>query len=240
MLRIAVCDDEQLYLHEMMQLLSEYRQSGALGDFSVSCFAAPSELLDSLEKGSNYGLYLLDIYLPGITGIAVAQQLRSAGVEAPIIFLTTSREHALEAFGVGASQYLLKPFERQALFSALDATAAAALAERRQHLLIKVDGEVCSIAVRNILYTQSDKNRQVLHLAGGRELAVRMTVGELFQLLAASNAFVRCGSSYILNLAKLKRLSPKYAILSDGTEISIPRGAYPEIKTSYYGFYSER
>lgn len=65
-------------------------------------------------------LFFLDIYMPGISGIEFAQEIRKNGIEVPIVFLTISKDHALEAFGVGATQYLIKPFPKQSLFRALD------------------------------------------------------------------------------------------------------------------------
>lgn len=190
-----------------------------------------------MEKNADFHLYLLDVYM---SGIALAQQVRRMGIQAPIIFLTTSREHALEAFGVGAVGYLVKPFEREAFFKALDSVTAGCAVERRRNILLKTGGEVRSVAVRDILYCKAHKNNQQIQLADGETIQVRMTGSELFSLLAPSGHFVRCGIACLLNLAKIRRLNPKTALMTDGAEISIPRGAYTELKAAYYAFYSER
>ena len=112
MLKIAVCDDEQLYLDETRTMLKQY---AAIHEITITAepFSNSSALLDRIEAGERHDIYLLDIYMPGISGMSVATELRSLGVRSPIIFLTSSTEHAVEAFGVDATHYLLKPYNRR-------------------------------------------------------------------------------------------------------------------------------
>lgn len=92
--------------------------------------------------------------------------------------------HALEAFGVGAAGYLVKPFEREAFFRTLDSVTSRSESERRRNVLLKVDGEVRSVAVRDILCCEAHRNEQCIFLADGSEVRLRITTGELFDLLA--------------------------------------------------------
>jgi len=239
MLRIAVCDDEQSYLHDVKRLLDEYDAAHGV-ELAAAAFSLPFDLLERVESGAAYDLYLLDVYMPGMTGIELAGQLRRTGIEAPVVFLTTSREHALEAFGVGAAGYLVKPFEREAFFRTLDAVTSRGKSEHQRSVLLKADGEVRSVAVRDILYCEAHRNDQRMFLADGSKVWLHMTAGELFALLAPSGNYARCGAAYILNLAKLRRLSSRSALMADGAEIPVPRGAYAELKTACYNFYCER
>ncbi|MBQ2777233.1 MAG: response regulator transcription factor, partial [Peptococcaceae bacterium] len=109
MLRIAVCDDEQLYLDKTRAMLEQYAAEHNV-EITAEAFVNSSALLDSIEAGERHDIYLLDIYMPGVSGMSVATDLRSKGVRSPIIFLTSSTEHAVEAFGVDATHYLLKPY----------------------------------------------------------------------------------------------------------------------------------
>lgn len=136
--KIAVCDDEPRYLHDIKRLLDEYSAAHGI-ELVATAFSLPFELLEHIESGAEFDLYLLDVYMPGMTGIELAGQLRRIGIEAPVVFLTTSREHALEAFGVGAAGYLAKPFQREDFFKALDAVTSHSESERRRNVLLKVD-----------------------------------------------------------------------------------------------------
>ena len=113
MIKIAVCDDEKKYLDRIKELSEQYADEKGLL-FDIHPYASPSDFLDSVEGGEEYSGYILDIYMPGITGMSVATELRSSGIEAPIIFLTSSPDFALQAFGVNATHYILKPYDKDA------------------------------------------------------------------------------------------------------------------------------
>ena len=119
MIKIAVCDDESKYLEKIKSITAQYASEKGLL-FDVRAYDSPSDLLDAIEAGEEYSIYVLDIYMPGITGMSVATQLRDMGVESPIIFLTSSPDFALQAFGVNATHYILKPYDKDSVFNALD------------------------------------------------------------------------------------------------------------------------
>lgn len=68
------------------------------------------------RKSGRYDLFLLDIIMPHMSGIALAQNIRKRSKRAKLVFLTTSREYGIEAIGMKASGYLLKPIQEQAFF----------------------------------------------------------------------------------------------------------------------------
>lgn len=85
-------------------------------------------------------LMLMDIYMPEKLGIEAARELRDMGSQSRIIFLTTSREHALEAFRVDASQYLVKPILEKQLFQVMDKLLRVMEEERKKFLLLRTGG----------------------------------------------------------------------------------------------------
>ena len=93
-LKIAVCDDEQTYLDKTRAMLEQYAAEHDV-EITAEAISNPSALLDSIEAGERHAIYLLDIYMPGVSGMSVATDLRSKGVRSPIIFLTSSTEHAV-------------------------------------------------------------------------------------------------------------------------------------------------
>jgi len=239
MLRVAICDDETVYLEEMGKLLKDFARSRNL-DLRIFTFNHPFELAASSENGDIFQIYLLDIYMPGMNGIALAKGLRKLGVESPIIFFTTSLDNALEAYGVGAIQYLVKPFETSALYSAMDSALEKAQSERRKQLVFKSCGSYQAVNIRDIDYSETRGNYKYIHIHGGDVFPVRITAAELSDELLISGCFLRCGASYIINLIYVKRINPKAILMSDGTEIPIPRGAFAEIKSKYFAFFADR
>lgn len=103
MRRILLCEDDDL-IATMVALVLE--QEG----FAVTCVDSGEA---ALGTEGPFALFLLDINLPGRTGIEVAHTLRARGESAPILMLTSQSDvgHKVRALDAGADDYLAKPFE---------------------------------------------------------------------------------------------------------------------------------
>ena len=237
MLKIAVCDDEQLYLDKTRAMLD---QNAAEHDVEITAeaFMNPSMLLDSIEAGERHDIYLLDIYMPGVSGMSVATDLRSKGVRSPIIFLTSSTEHAVEAFGVDATHYLLKPYAQQNFFAAMDKAIQSISTHAEEGIVLKVGGEYQNVTVNRILYCEAAANYQRLRMKDGAELLVRVTASELYDLLESFGCFHRCGRAYILNLNHVKKVTASSAVLKNGTELSLPPTAVASLRTAFFDHFN--
>lgn len=239
-MNIAICDDAQENLDTACALLTTYSEKHNDIGYTIQAFLHPFDLLEKVENGTHYDIYLLDIYMTGMSGIALAQELRQRGIESPIIFFTVSLEHALEAFGVGATQYLVKPFTYEAFASAMGEAITRVGKMRLQQVLIKEGREYVHVNIQNIIYAETYDKVQILTLVDKQSLSPRMTSAALFGLLSQFPHFARCGSALILNLAHIRKLNAKSVLLSDGRHISIPRGAYQGLKEAYFAFFYER
>lgn len=112
---VSVIDDDVSVRESLPDLLKQ------LG-YSVRAFSSAEEFLASDRVGEARCL-ILDIAMPGMTGLDLKQELALRGQEIPIIFITaqtdeTVRTHLLEQ---GAVECLFKPFSDTALFEALNA-----------------------------------------------------------------------------------------------------------------------
>jgi two-component system response regulator ChvI len=100
---VALVDDDPLYCEATAGALEDRR-------FAVHCFLDGPALLAALEKGLDVKLVLLDWSLPGMTGLAVLDELRRRGVASPVVFLTGAApvEHELTALQHGAVDFVDK------------------------------------------------------------------------------------------------------------------------------------
>ena len=117
-MHIAVCDDDQNELSRVSSLLEDYRRERG-GYLTYETFHSATELLETM-RSRRYDLLLLDIFMPGVTGMEAAGEIRLTDGELPIVFLTSSREFAVESYRVNAVDYLLKPARQDTIFSLLD------------------------------------------------------------------------------------------------------------------------
>lgn len=113
MIRIALIDDNPSDIDIGKHYVDTYfqnRPDAANMEISISSYMdGPSFLADF--RPDDFDLILLDIYMPAMEGMDVAREVRRLDESVKIIFLTTSREHALEGYKVFASGYILKPWQ---------------------------------------------------------------------------------------------------------------------------------
>ena len=189
MIRIALCDDEKIYLEKIKNIVKQYSDEKGLL-FDICAYDSPSDLLDRIAEGEEYTVYILDIYMPGITGMSVATELRGYGIEAPIIFLTSSPDFALQAFGVNATHYILKPYDRESVFFAIEKALNQIGMMRPEGIMLRVDGGYQNILAKDIIFSEADDNYQRIHLTNKKYLYIRITMGDLYEQLSALNGFL--------------------------------------------------
>ncbi|MCF0111328.1 MAG: response regulator transcription factor [Erysipelotrichaceae bacterium] len=238
MFRIAACDDSQQCLDQTRSMVNEFVKKRPDLDIVLDTFLTPFDLLDSVEKGVSYQIFLLDVVLPGITGMQVAKELRKMGVGVAIIFLTSDKSYALEAFSVGATQYLIKGFSSEEFFTALDNAIDIVGHDRRRQLVFATKEGLRHIYARNIMYTVGQRKYQDLILENGEVMEIRISNRELAEELTRSSNFVSCGSSYIINLYFVASLGTEYIKMTDGAEIKIPRGLHQPLKAAFTAFFT--
>lgn len=235
MRRIAVLDDEKAHLDSALALISEYEaERGAR--FAVECFCSPSDFLDKIENGAEFDIYLFDIYMPGVTGINVAEELRNRSIESPIVFLSSSPDFALRAFGVNATHYLLKPYSKKEFFYAIDKALRALGVEQPKTVLLKTTSGYRNISVNKIVYCESDNHNQRICLRDGELLYVRTSSADLCEKLAPFGHFYPCGKTYIINFDCIDKLLADRAVMENGAILSIPRRTMPDLKIAYLDY----
>ena len=239
MIRIALCDDEANILDEVSRYIEKYADKKRNTEIEVFRFDSARLLENALDNEMAFDIFVLDVYIGDEVGTKLAKEIRKRGIESPIIFLTTSLEHAPESFETGTLRYLIKPLNPEKFYEAMD--AALALAKRLGERLIKfkTDNGVESINAGRILYSESHAHYQYVTLDNSKQLRIRMTVTELYAMLAKYGGFVRIGSAYIINLRNIKNVSTSEVLLYHDVRIPIPRGKHTEIKKAFWDFQCE-
>ena len=127
-MKIICVDDERLLMEDTVAMCQKLDQvEAAIG------FTRPEDALHYLE-GNRADVALLDIDMPGMSGLELAKQLREKWPETQIIFLTGFPQYALEAYEVHPSSYLLKPVKKDKLAAELAYAAAKPQRKESEHI----------------------------------------------------------------------------------------------------------
>jgi len=230
-----VVDDEPLARKRVVRLLRHDPDINIVGTFSSATEAAAQarELAPQLM--------LLDIRMPELDGFELVAACAAQGLNPYIIFVTAYSDRSMDAFGVGAIDYLLKPFDDErfaralarakSLIAAQEPGAAAAapppsLAAGRTRLLLSERGKVVVLAMRDIEFVQAAA-KYVKIYAGGRCHSLRQSLGSLEGRLDPA-LFVRVHRSTLVNVEHIAEMHPLFhgdyeLILRRGTRLTLSR-----------------
>lgn len=239
MIRIALCDDEQNTLEQVSLFIEKYAQMRNRHNVEIYCFDSARTLNSALDDEKFFDIFVLDVYIGDELGTVLAKSIRKRGIESPIVFLTTSIEHAPESFETGTLRYLLKPVNPTKFYEAMDAALAQGERVGERLVKLKTEGGMESINVGRIMFSESHAHYQYVTLENGKQLRLRMTVADLYTTLMKCGGFVRVGSAYIINLRNVKNVSTSEVHLYNNITIPIPRGKHTEIKKAFWDFQSE-
>lgn len=175
-MNILIVDDEPPARARLRQLLEEIGEHAVVGE------AQNGEQALELIAKVKPDVVLLDISMPGISGIETAYHLNALDPPPSVIFTTAYDEYAVAAFDARAIGYVLKPVRRERLERALKHAARVqpaalerivgqpGLPERRHHVCARVRGELKLIPISDIYYFHADQKYVRVHHRNGQDL----------------------------------------------------------------------
>jgi two-component system, LytTR family, response regulator AlgR len=210
--QLLLVDDEPLARERLKRMLNEHQDFTVVGEAADGVSA-----LDWLQQHSADAV-LLDIQMPGMDGMAVAERMQQLPKPPLVVFCTAFDDYALDAFGVNAVDYLLKPVRREDLSRALGRLAlrlpSAAMnvpvladnghpGSARTHLSARTHQGLVLIAVEDVLYFVADqKYVNVVHTGG--ETLIDDSLRQLEDEFGSQ--FVRVHRSALVSRDRIERL----------------------------------
>lgn len=233
-MKIAVCEDDERELARLAKMIGEYQANHGLGP-NCRSFYNGTDFLHNI-KGGEYDLVILDVLMPGISGIQVAQELRRLDKNVRLIFISSSSEFAVESYSVGAYYYLLKPADAGSLFPLLDKVRNELSVQDKQELVLKSRESVIAISFAQLEYIEVINKTVSFHLSDGvvHELASALSAFE--KKLLDRPEFFKPHRSYIINLNYVKTIATNSVVMKSGNNIPVSRLLRSLLQDAYMHF----
>lgn len=227
---IAICDDHREELERVAAMLTRWK-SEKKAPLRYRLFSDASALLDAAQD-EKFDLYLLDIMMPGISGLEAAAEIRQKDETAEIVFLTSSPGFAYESYGVRALDYLLKPVQKERLVPLLDKLL---LREQKptEGLTVKCGTTLVRVLFSQLSYVEVNGKHIYFNMTDGTVHEVFGTLREVEPQLLLRQEFVRCHRSYIVNLLQVAELSAATIRTFSGKTLPVSRALYKEVQEQY-------
>lgn len=236
MLRIAVCDDDDMAAETHKKIAENcLTQNGSMG--KVSAYSNSSNLLyDITEDGFFYDLILLDIEMPGNTGMEIAEKIKPFLPNIKIIFITSHIEYAIDAFELSIFRYVPKnDLDRRLPAAILDAVRLIELEDGKAYT-IQTNSRLEKIPYREIYYIERDgKNASIISDSGISK--VRKSLQQVYEELNTEE-FIYIDRGYIVNMIHIMQVKNGMAVLKNGVSLPISRSHLSEVKeriNNYWG-----
>ena len=233
MLKIAVCDDSRELLEKVEKDLHEY-ESVRSTPVTVHTYTNAVDLLDGLKK-TDYDILILDIIMPGFTGMQAAHEIRKFNEEIKIIFLTSSKEFAIESYSVGAYYYLLKPVLNEKLFSVLDKVVSE-IASKQESCVIYTHMGIVNIPFAKIECLEVYNKHLVFHLSDGSTKETRGALTDYENVFLERKEFLKIHRSYILNMDYIHSIEAGEIATYSGKRFPVSRLLAKDIKEHYMNY----
>ena len=231
-LKIAICDDEQNQIEYLSGVVSTWANKNRHVVELKTYSSAKSFLFDYSEE-KDFDILLLDIEMPGMTGVELAKTVRKENSTVQIVFITGYPDFMSEGFEVAALHYLMKPVKKEKLFSVLN-RAVENLGKKEEFLVLETENGVLRVNFSEIMLAEAKGHDTILTLTSGNETA-KIGINDLEKKLDTS--FVRSHRSYLVGLRHITRITKTDVILDNGTLIPLSRRMYAEVNQKFIDFY---
>ena len=236
MLRVAICDDNREDIDRIRRLAVGFSDTHPQTPVDVRAYRLAYDLLEEVGKTGGFDIYLLDVVMPHMTGVDLARRIRARKERAEILFLTVSREYAVEAFDVKAARYLIKPVRQADFDRALLECLGRLSPQGAPALMLKLKDGLQRVPLRELVCIESFNHNQVCTLSDGSVLETAATLSELMAQLGSCPAFVRPHRAYIVNMDYIRKLSGHELLLTNGRRIPVPQNGYGRLKETYLAY----
>lgn len=227
--RIALCDDDPLFLEQMSQLVKEYLPEQG----EVRCFTNGLDLIRLCEKEPPH-LIFLDIQMPGLDGLHTARELRKLHPFLTIVIVTHYREFALQGYDIRAFDYLVKPISRQKVKRIIDELYLLPFTKER-HFFIFNKTKIFLPPLDSLFYFESCGRLIKAYPYQG----CYSWYGKLEELEnQLPRQFVKIHRSFIVNLRWIKEIdkSRRQLILANGRLLPVSKSLYNKLLKEVEGW----
>lgn len=219
MITVAVCDDSKKMVDSVVGSLERYAEENNVELKIVSFFSG----IDFLEQfDGTYDILFLDIKMPEMDGIMVAEKLRMRDKKIIIIFLTSLLQRAVDGYKVNAFNYILKPMGNKRLQIEME-RCIRKLDEDNEDSFVVFNNEVGSskVLLRNIYFIETSNRNLKVHTTQGNYTCY-WTLKE-FESRIKEKGFLRSHFSFLVNLKYVEGIGKQDIRLITGEEIPLSK-----------------
>lgn len=237
MIRIAICDDEKETILENEEKIRSYlRELNQYGE--VFSYQSSDFLKYDIEEHKFFDLLLIDIEMPGTSGLDIAQMVKKVSPETLVIFITSHNEYAMDAYELSVFRYISKDNINKKLFSAVKDAIDYIEIQKDKEYIIATPTQYEKIPYEKIFYLKKEDKNTIFNTATG-EKSIRKSINKVYAELDETQ-FVYIDRGCIVNIVHIMRLDDKDVIMRNGVVLPASKKKMQELRKILNNFWGER
>ncbi len=229
-MKVAICEDVPSHREKLKEFLNDFSEEIEI-DFDIHTFCNGMSFLNS---NNEYDIVFMDIFLGDTNGVSVAQEYASSK-SGDIIFVSQSRDFAVEAFALGATHYLVHPIAKEDFHTAISRCLKGnKMQEATRYLVLSNKQGMTKIPVNSIRYIEVQNRVCKIHTTTKKHSFISTL--EILSSQLPDEVFFRVQRSFTVNLNYIDNITNNHVILDKGEQISVARDKYKTLKSMYQDY----
>jgi len=192
---VAICDDEEVYVESLGKELKRYAREKNK-EIKVVKFTKALHFLDQTKD--NYDLIFLDIKMPHVDGIEVAEEIRRRDDKVSIMFLTSYMQRAADGYGVAAEAFIQKPIQYNRLKMELDKWYIKHMQVEEPYIVLQNNDGKYKIFIKSLKYIETSGRNILVHTTQ-KNIKIAKSMKSMQKELEPMG-FYKCHNSFLVNV----------------------------------------
>ncbi len=223
--QIAVCDDEKIFLEDLVsQVSTQFIKSGS--EVNINSYTDGAKLLEA-SKDIPFDVLFLDIEMPGISGIDVAEKIRVTNPYINIIFITNREDLVFHSIRYRPFRFIRKPCLREELPEAIEAITNKIRNENRYYT-ISFNNSSIQIRITDIMYIESYKHDIFLYTQD-EKYRIKSNLQRIEKEFEVYG-FIRVHSGFLVNYRYIYSVDKTKVVLSNKDMVPLSRYRMETVK----------
>ena len=234
MIRIAICDDQDVFREIIKEKICRVCRNENI-KIEIDCYKSGDDLIKTLKKDNFvYDILFLDILMNEIDGIETAKEIRKFDNRMQIIFCTSSSEYILQGYEVEAIGYFIKGEDDTRLREILKRAIEKINRIYDEYILINLKNSIRTIYLKDIEFIEISNRTLSIHTTN-EVIDFNGKMQEMLDRLK-DKSFILTHRSYLVNISKIKDITPTSITVKSGKEILLSRLRSKVVKEAYLDY----
>jgi len=240
MVTVAICDDDRACLAAARQMVDEFATLNPGFPILVKEFSDGRSLVNAVLIDGGFDIYLLDVIMPGISGIEAGRDIRKYDDNGLIIYLTSSPDFGVDSYTARAFHYLLKPPVKKEFFDVFGRAVSEISKRKERSISVKTSDGTVIVRFDDVVYVTLEKRALCYHTQDGKRIysvSQREAFSDCISPLFSDTRFALCGPGTCVNLFYIKAVDNDSAEFKSGEKLYLSKKACKDLRRSWLDYW---